>query len=150
MADAPRRLPTLVKDVSAADFIKACADHLKLDDKFELPGWIDHMKTAAWKELSPLDDDWYYVRAAAIARRIYVRQGAGVGALQKYFGGKARNGVHRNHNKKASAGVIRHAVQQLAKIGWLEDCESGGRQLTRVGRQQMDQIASAARAATVS
>ena len=29
------------------------------------------------KELAPYDPDWYYIRAAAIVRKIYLRQGTG-------------------------------------------------------------------------
>ena len=29
----------------------------------QLPQYVDYVKTGAFKELSPLDPDWYYVRA---------------------------------------------------------------------------------------
>jgi small subunit ribosomal protein S19e len=50
-----------VKDVPAQDFIAALAKHLKA--KLELPAWHDIVKTAAFKEMPPRDDDWYFVRA---------------------------------------------------------------------------------------
>ena len=31
----------------------------------QLPQYVDYVKTGAFKELSPLDPDWYYVRAGA-------------------------------------------------------------------------------------
>lgn len=36
---------TSVRDVSAEDFIKAYAQHLKKSSKFTLPEWIDVVKT---------------------------------------------------------------------------------------------------------
>ena len=65
---------------------------LKNNDKFVVPKWADLVKTGVHKELAPYDPDWYFVRAAAIVRKIYLRQGTGVGALQKRFGGSYRRG----------------------------------------------------------
>ena len=44
------------------------------------------------KELGPYNPDWFYVRMASIARHIYLRQGVGLGALTKVYGGRQRNG----------------------------------------------------------
>ena len=55
--------------------------------KIKLPAYVDHVKTGPHKELSPYDKDWYYIRAASIARHIYLRKGVGIGALGKVYGG---------------------------------------------------------------
>ena len=52
-----------VRDVSAADFIKAYAEHIKRSGKIELPTWVDYAKTATHRELAPYSNDWYYIRA---------------------------------------------------------------------------------------
>ena len=54
-----------VKDVAAQDFVIAYAAHLKRIGKIEVPKWADLVKTAAFKELAPYDQDWYYIRAGA-------------------------------------------------------------------------------------
>ena len=41
----------------------ALLQHLKKNDKVSLPDWVDFAKTGAFKELAPLDPDWYYIRA---------------------------------------------------------------------------------------
>lgn len=51
-----------VKDVNAADLVAAYARYLKRSGKVPLPQWVDLVKTASWKELSPYDEDWYYIR----------------------------------------------------------------------------------------
>lgn len=51
------------------------------------------MKTGTLKELGPYDPDWYYTRAAAVARKVYLQPGLGVGALQKKFGGSRNRGT---------------------------------------------------------
>eukprot|EP00640_Fibrocapsa_japonica_P008456 CAMPEP_0113937612 /NCGR_PEP_ID=MMETSP1339-20121228/4196_1 /TAXON_ID=94617 /ORGANISM="Fibrocapsa japonica" /LENGTH=72 /DNA_ID=CAMNT_0000940449 /DNA_START=81 /DNA_END=296 /DNA_ORIENTATION=- /assembly_acc=CAM_ASM_000762 len=62
-----------VRDVAAADFIAAYAAHLKSTGRLELPKWVDIVKTGVNRELSPYSEDWYYIRAAALARKVYLR-----------------------------------------------------------------------------
>jgi hypothetical protein len=56
-----------VKDVAAPVFIKAFAEQLKASEKVKLPEWVDQVKTAAFKQLTPFDRDWYYTRAGMFA-----------------------------------------------------------------------------------
>jgi ribosomal protein S19E (S16A) len=51
--------------------------------KMELPEWHDLVKTGTHKEMCPMDPDWYYTRAASLARKVYLRGGTGVGAFTK-------------------------------------------------------------------
>ena len=133
---------TTVKDVSAHDFVVAYAQHLKRQGKMELPKWVDLVKTASHKELSPYDGDWYYIRAASIARKIYLRPNTGIGALTKVYGSRERNGTHTEHFHKASGGIIRNIIHQLEAIKVLEKVEGGkGRRVTRIGQQDLDRIA---------
>lgn len=130
-----------VRDVSAKDFIKAYAEHLKNSDKFDLPVWADTVKTSVVKELAPYGDDWYYVRAASIARKVYLRPGIGIGQLQKWYGGSYRRGTRSEHFRKASAGIIRSVLTQLVEMKVVETLPSGGRRMTTVGQQDLDRIA---------
>mmetsp|Transcript_136981 Transcript_136981/g.193801 ORF Transcript_136981/g.193801 Transcript_136981/m.193801 type:complete len:150 (+) Transcript_136981:76-525(+) len=130
-----------VRDISANAFIQAYAEHLKNSDKFELPVWADTVKTAVFKELAPYGEDWYYIRAASIARKVYLRPGVGVGMLQKWYGGSYRRGTRTEHFRKASAGVIRSVLIQLEEMKVIEKTESGGRRISTVGQQDLDRIA---------
>lgn len=58
----------------------------------QLPQYVDYVKTGAFKELAPLDPDWYYIRAGAhplpharhpagLCRKACCRSWAGVEAL---------------------------------------------------------------------
>merc|ERR1712146_102916 len=76
------RMSRSVKDVPAADFIKAAAEFLKRQPKFDVPKYHDIVKTAVAKEFAPYDEDWFYIRAASIMRKVYLRKGTGVGALK--------------------------------------------------------------------
>ena len=47
----------------------------------EIPPWADFAKTACFKETSPQDPDWIYIRTASLARHIYLMPNKGVGGL---------------------------------------------------------------------
>ncbi|KAF8527207.1 ribosomal protein S19e [Gautieria morchelliformis] len=132
-----------VRDVSADAFITAYSSHLKRSGKLEVPTWVDIVKTGAYKELAPYDPDWFYVRAAAVARHIYLRKHVGVGALTKLHGGRNRRGNRPSHHGDASASVQRKVCQALEKIGVLELAADGGRRISQDGQRDLDRIATA-------
>eukprot|EP00184_Porphyridium_aerugineum_P008250 CAMPEP_0184691982 /NCGR_PEP_ID=MMETSP0313-20130426/648_1 /TAXON_ID=2792 /ORGANISM="Porphyridium aerugineum, Strain SAG 1380-2" /LENGTH=145 /DNA_ID=CAMNT_0027149771 /DNA_START=70 /DNA_END=507 /DNA_ORIENTATION=- len=132
-----------VKDVAAADFISAYAAHLKKVGAIEVPKYVDYVKTGSRKELAPYDPDWYFVRVASLARRVYCRQGTGIKSFSKVYGGTKNNGSRPSHFKRASRSVIRHGLQQLEKIGVIEKDPNGGRRLTRKGQAELDTAAAA-------
>jgi len=132
-----------VRDISAEAFIAAYSSHLKRSGKLEVPTWADIVKTGSYKELAPYDPDWYYVRAAAVARHIYLRKDVGVGALRKLFGGAKSRGNRPSHHAVASASVQRKICQSLEKIGVLEQTDNGGRRISQDGQRDLDRIATA-------
>ena len=124
--------------------MKRYATHLKKQGKISLPELVDLMKTSVSRELAPYDEDWYFIRCASLARRLYVRQGTGVGAFSKVYGAKKRRGTLPGHFCRSSRGVIRGCLKQLQKIGVLEampEGKKGGRRLTKQGQQDCDRIA---------
>ncbi|BGO92500.1 hypothetical protein NBRC10512_000415 [Rhodotorula toruloides] len=136
-------MPT-VRDVTAEAFIAAYSSHLKRSGKLEVPVWVDVVKTGTGKELAPYDQDWYYVRAAAVARHIYLRKHVGVGALQKLHGGSVNRGNRPSLHRDGSGSVERKILQSLEKIGVLEkDTARGGRRISVDGQRDLDRIATA-------
>ncbi|KAJ2230014.1 Protein component of the small (40S) ribosomal subunit [Coemansia sp. RSA 1722] len=129
-----------VKDVNAQAFIKAYAAHLKKSGKLEVPAWTEYAKTGSYKELCPQDPDWFYVRAASVARKIYIRGGLGVGALARSQGGAQRRGSRPNHHADASTNVARKVLQGLEKLGLVEKHTEGGRKITSAGQRDLDRI----------
>ncbi|KAJ4300037.1 Protein component of the small (40S) ribosomal subunit [Kalmusia sp. IMI 367209] len=116
-----------VKDVDAQKFINAYAAFLKRVDSKELP---------------PQDIDWYYVRAAAVARHVYMRKTVGVGRLRKVHGSTKNRGSRPSHHVDASGSVDRKVLQSLEKIGVVEqDEDKGGRRITQAGQRDLDRIA---------
>ncbi|KAJ1574142.1 hypothetical protein NDA12_005327 [Ustilago hordei] len=132
-----------VRDVDAATFIDAYAQHLKRSGKIEVPVWVDIVKTGHFKEQAPYNPDWFYVRAAALARHIYLRKAVGIGRLRKFHGGASNRGFRPSHHADASGSVQRKVVQGLEGIGVLEKDPKGGRRISQDGMRDLDRIAVA-------
>ena len=132
-----------LKDVEPRVFVAALAEYFKKSGKVELPEWHDLVKTACYKEMCPQDPDWYFVRCAAVARKVYLRGGTGVGGLQKTYGGRYRNGTNKRHFRKAASGVNRTVMKALEEAGILgQKDEKKGRWCTQKGQQELDTIAA--------
>merc|ERR1712029_153721 len=131
-----------VRDVDAQKFIVAYADFLKRQGKLQIPGWVDTVKTSHSNELPPQSPDWFYVRAAAVARHVYLRKSVGVGRLRKVHGSTKNRGSRPSHHVDASGSVDRKVLQSLEKIGVVEhDEDKGGRRITQAGQRDLDRIA---------
>jgi len=131
-----------VKDVPAPDFIKAYAAYLKRSGKLDVPKWVDIVKTGTGKELGPQDPDWYFVRAASVARRVYLHNGIGVGAIRSYYGNRGNRGNRPSHHVDGSGSVARNVLKSLEKIKIVEKDTNGGRRITTEGQRELDRIAT--------
>ena len=85
-----------------------------------IPTWVDIVKTSSANELAPYDEDWYYIRAASIARKVYLNKGVGVGQLKRWYGGAFRKRCQRSHFRKACGQIIRTILKDLQKLGLVE------------------------------
>ncbi|KNC52753.1 30S ribosomal protein S19e [Thecamonas trahens ATCC 50062] len=132
-----------VKDVHAEKFIMALSQFLKENGGMKVPDWAEYVKTAHFKEASPTDNDWYFVRAAAIARQVYLRGATGVGMFKRIYGGKKRNGTAPNHVATGSGAVARSCLNNLETIKFVTRDANNMRILTSEGRRHMDRIATA-------
>merc|ERR1719336_1124136 len=139
-AVAPVRVAVTVKSVPPHLFTIALADHFKKSGKFELPDWHDLIKTAPFKEMPPMDPDWYYTRCASVARRVYLHGGLGVGGFSRVFGGRNRRGSKKPHWARASKGLIRHMLAALQEADIVAKRKKG-RWITQNGQRELDIIA---------
>ena len=57
---------------------------------------------------------------ASIARRIYIRQGLGVGTMKDLYGDAVDHGVMPSHHGKASGKIIRYILHQLERKRLIE------------------------------
>lgn len=93
--------PTSVKDVDQHEMVKQIAHFLKKSGKVKVPDWSDLVKMGSYKELAPVDIDWYYTRTASVARRLYIRSPTGYFfsfiLFHYHEKGIGNNGLKKNH-----------------------------------------------------
>ncbi len=131
---------TTVYDVPVAELIEKVAGILKENEKIVPPEWAENVKTGAHKELPPANDDWWYVRCAAILRKIYADGPIGIERLRSVYGGRKDNGSKPYHRAKGSGSIARKAVQQLEAAGFLQKVRDG-RAVSPQGRSMLDNAA---------
>ena len=129
-----------VREVPADAFVAHLARHLETARLIQAPSWADLCKTGCLKQMPPNFQNWWYTRAAAVARQVYLHPGTSVTELKNRFGSKKHYGTAPCHFCQASGKVLRVILQQLEKIGWAKK-GGEGRKITAVGQKQLDIIA---------
>ncbi len=130
-----------VYDVPADILINKVAEKLKEFEEIKPPEWAKFVKTGVHKERAPEQDDWWYIRVAAILRKVYINQPVGLERLRTAYGGRKRRGVEPPKFRKGSGSIIRKALQQLENAGLLKKTDEG-RVVTPKGRTLLDKTAS--------
>jgi len=134
---------TTVYDVPADILIDRLSKYLKENVReVRPPEWAAYVKTGSHVERAPHNPDWWYVRAASILRKLYIKGPIGVSRLRKLYGGRKRRGVKPAHFRKAGGSIIRHILQQLEEAGLAEKDGNKGRILTPKGRSLLDAMAA--------
>ncbi|MEM0481636.1 MAG: 30S ribosomal protein S19e [Nitrososphaerota archaeon] len=129
-----------VRLVEPLQLIRTTARYLKENRIVSMPKWAPFVKTGVSKDRPPSDPDWWYVRCAAILRKLYIHnEGLGVSRLRRMYGGRHRMGHRNPHFAPGSGSVIRKALQQLEGAGLIEKSKKG-RVLTKKGRQLLEEI----------
>ncbi|HDM60337.1 MAG TPA: 30S ribosomal protein S19e [Archaeoglobus veneficus] len=130
-----------VYDVPADMLIQRVAEKLKEMEEFEPPEWAKFVKTGVHKERSPEQEDWWYVRVASIFRKVYTDGPVGIERLRTVYGGRKRRGSEPPKFRKGSGSIVRKALQQLEKAGFIKKTEEG-RIVTPKGRSFLDKTAA--------
>lgn len=135
-----------VYEVYPNELIEKVAEELKKIEVIKPPVWSAFAKTGAHKERAPEEKDWWYKRAAAVLRSVFVLGPIGVSKLRTKYGGKRRRGHKKAHFKKGSGSVIRKILQQLEKAELIKFAEKGihkGRVIAPKGKSLLDKTAVA-------
>ena len=123
---------TTIYDVPADKNIAEIAKELKKEKIVEPPEWAVFAKTGACCERPPEQKDWWYIRSAAILRKIAMDGPVGVRTLCTIYGKKRRRGSKPPRRYPASGAVIRKILQQLESKGYISKIEKNKRRLGRV------------------
>lgn len=133
---------TTLYDVPAELLIQKLAAELKENyAKVKPLPWTLYAKTGVYKERSPTNPNWWYVRCASILRKIALNTFIGVSHLRGVFSGRKRNGSKPEHVRKGSGSIIRHALQQLEEAGLVETVKGRGRRISPAGQSLLDRLA---------
>ncbi|TFG10401.1 30S ribosomal protein S19e [Candidatus Thorarchaeota archaeon] len=135
-------MPT-VYDIPANILIRRLAQDLKSRKEINPPDWSPYVKTGSHKERAPENPDWWYVRCASILRKVYMKGPVGTEKLRIEYGGRKRRGSRPTHFHKGSGAIIRTALQQLERAGFVKKDDKNGRVMTDIGRSYMDRLSSA-------
>lgn len=137
-------MPTMY-DADAQELVAKTAEDLKKVPEIKPPSWAMFVKTGMHKERPPVNSDWWYFRTASVLRAVYRLGPVGVSKLRAKYGGKKNRGVKKEHFYKGSGNILRKALQQLEKAGFVKFAQKGvhkGRIVTPKGKSFLDRIAN--------
>lgn len=137
-----------IYDADTNELILKAAEELKKMPEIKPPVWAQFAKTGMHKEKPPVSSDWWYIRTASVLRSVYRLGPVGVAKLRTRYGGKKNRGTKQEHFYKGSGNILRKALQQLEKAGFIKFAEKGvhkGRVATPKGKSFLDGIASGIR-----
>jgi small subunit ribosomal protein S19e len=130
---------TTVYDVPADHIIRRSAEELKKRKEITPPAWAAFAKTGAHKEMPPEDPDWWFIRVAAVLRRVYVDGPMGVERMRSFYGGNKNRGSRPNAFRKGSGSILRKSFQQLEAAGLIIH-DKTGRKVSPVGMAFLDNL----------
>jgi small subunit ribosomal protein S19e len=114
---------------------KALAEYLRSSELLVPPKNVDIIKTGHGKEMPPMDEDWFYKRAASVVRKLCINtikgctSGVSVPRLSVSYGNIKNRGCRPSKNVRGSKGYLRKILQDLEKCDWVVKAEKG-RKLT--------------------
>ncbi|HEX3001903.1 MAG TPA: 30S ribosomal protein S19e [Methanoregula sp.] len=132
---------TTVYDVPPDHIIRRVAEELKKRKEIVPPAWAAFAKTGVHKEMPPEDPDWWFTRAAAVLRRVYVDGPLGVERMRSFYGGKKNRGSKPNAFRKGSGSILRKSLQQLEAAGLIIH-DKTGRRVSPEGMKFMDNLSA--------
>lgn len=127
-------------DVSASDLIAGISQEFKTFPEIVPPSWAPFVKTGVHKELPPENPDWWYVRSAAVLRKIYLKGPLGTRRLKAMYGGRKNRGTKTEKARSGSGSIARKILQQLEKAKLVEALPNG-KQITAKGMSFVDEVA---------
>jgi len=133
-----------VFDVKPEQLINSLKEKLKKTENVKPAKWAGFVKSGCHVDRIPSQQDFWYIRAASILRKLYVKGPAGVQTLRKEYGGKKSRGVMPGRSRPAGGKIIRTIMQQLEKEGLLSKVMregKKGRELTPKAIKLIDNTA---------
>lgn len=128
------------RDIDSQKLLESLREEMKKTKEIQPPEWSRNVKTGMSRERPPEQDDWWYMRSAAVLRKIYLYGPLGTERLTKMFGGKKNRGHKPEHFYPGGGSIIRKILQQLEKAE-LVKTKKRGRMISPKGQKLMDNLA---------
>ena len=138
-------------DVPADLLISDLSQRLADNDAISAPEWAEFVKTGTHRERPPTQSDWWYIRSAAVLRKVAMKGPIGANHMAQLFGGPKDRGVKPNRAVAGSRKVARTVLQQLAAAGLIVDTHNTagtvtlGKVVSPSGQALLDESAHAVR-----
>ena len=130
-----------VYDVPADILISKLTEILK-NENIPQPSWTAFVKTGAHADKPPQNSGWWHIRCASLLRKIYLHGPIGINDLRSMYGGGKAVGYGVASHKDAGGVIIRKALHELEKLGYVEKVEKKGRVLSKKGIQKLDRLST--------
>ena len=132
-------------EVNPNELIERAAKLLQEQKLVQPPEWAAYVKTGMHASRPPANEDWWYMRSAAILRSVYKLGTVGTSKLRTKYGGRKNRGYKPEKFFRGGGSIIRKVLQQLEKSGLVmqaQKTQDKGRKLTGKGKSFLDKIAA--------
>ena len=142
---------TTYHDVPADLLIGELSARLSEVDSINPPEWSKIVKTGTHRERPPAQDNWWFIRSAAVLRKVGKLGPIGANHMAQHFGGPKDRGVKPNRAVAGSRNISRTVMQQLTTAGLIQSkmnlsgTVNHGKVLTPAGQKMLDSVAHAVR-----
>ncbi len=130
-----------VYDVPADVLVERLTEILRKEG-VEAPAWVPFVKTGAHADKPPQNRDWWHVRCASILRKVYLHGPIGINGLRSEYGGGKPSGYGAAHHRYAGGAIIRNAIHELEKLGYVQKSGRHGRVVSKTGMKKLDVLAT--------
>ncbi len=134
-----------IYDVQTGKLIEEAAKEMQKMPELAPPSWAIAVKTGTSKQRPPTQENWWYLRSAAVLRSIYKLGPVGVSKLRTKYGGRKNRGYAPDKTFKGSGNILRKILQKLEIVGFAKQTQVGthkGRVATAKGKSFLDKIAT--------
>ncbi len=131
-------------DVDSTKLIENTALELEKNENIKPEAWASFVKTGISRERPPVNKNWWYVRAAAVLRKVLLLGPVGTEKLRVKYGSRKNRGNKPSKFYKSSGNIIRKVLQQLESAKLIRHTEKGvhkGRIVTKEGKELLDKVA---------
>ena len=106
---------TTYYDVPADLLIGSLSTELQSFEQINPPEWAEYVKTGTHRERPPTQEDWWFIRSAAVLRKVGMKGPIGTNHMAQLFGGPKDRGVKPTRAASGSRNVARTVLQQLTE-----------------------------------